>query len=191
MITVLIGCTKAPVDNKPTGAQSLPQITKVALVDKIGDLEPVALSGTLPENAIVSVYTPEIAGTKANSIMSYPTGAFSWTGTIPGGSKLVTLVGVGDSPPGIFTLMGVVPPITKYGPPEGITPDKFVFKITVNGALAVEKSVSRADLSKWTTIDLDLSMVPGNNTKLVFSVEGILVGRVLPYWGDPQFISGG
>jgi hypothetical protein len=154
----------------------------ISLTERLNEMQPFSLSGTMPENARIRVDSVALGGTVAKAVTSYPTGAFTWTGPVTPNSKLVALVGLAPAPPGIFPVMGLIPPITRYGPP-GEPPKGLRYTIEANGLIVARAEIPRDGLQRWTNVEVDLSGVSGDRVELRFVVEGIFEGPVLPYWG--------
>jgi hypothetical protein len=194
-LLLIAGCLKTPPaqqsNNQPkpppvyTPPPSPESLVSVALDDDMRMLKPYTTSGVIPEGVNVRVDPVVVSTTTSEAISCYPLGAFVWVGQIPPRSTIKTMVGLADAPPGVFPVMGLVPPITRYGPQDARPPKGLRYVIQMNGKTIIDKEVPRDKATKWTPVELPLSTVSSDAISLTFITEGIFEGRVLPYWVNP------
>ncbi len=182
----LIGCNPS-IDIPDLSVQSGTP-APVFLIDHVNSMEVIAHTGELSSEGEVLSEIVKIRDTVARSVGSRFTGAFSYTGDIQENSRLTTLIGVGQAPLELFNVFSMVPPINRYGPSEGEPPMGSVFRIHVNDELVFEQEIDREAYDIWHPVTVDLSDHAGDRVEIRFSTEGILVGTILPWWGNAQIV---
>lgn len=187
LVVFAMGCggrVEVPDLTKPSGGPS-----PVFLIDQTGSMVAIDAEGKPVPDQSVRLDIVKIGDTVARAITSRSTAAFTWTGRIPPKARLTCLVGVGDAPVELFNVFSMIPPINAYGRKDVRPPSGIRFRLTADGQEVFVKELSREELTEWSTVTVDLSSHAGENVKLEFSGEGILVGTVLPYWGHPQIVA--
>ncbi len=185
LIFIHPGC-KPPIE-VPDLRESSDGPGPIFLVDTPGNLEVIDSDGVPVDGEEVRIDNCKIADTVVRSIASRSTGSFTWRGDIPENARLSAHLGIGEAPIYLFSVMGIIPPINRYGPQTGEPPEGVLFTLLANGQKVFDVELPR-DAATWTPININLAPYAGDDVELTFMVEGIVVGTKLPYWGHPEIL---
>ncbi len=186
LLGLIIGCARPitlPDFRTPAGGPS-----PVFLIDEIDSMTVVDRDGYPVPDETVRVDNVKIVNTVARAVAS-PTGSFTWSGDIPPEARLVCLIGIGDAPPGVFNRIGAIPPINRYGGDDIDPREGAKYSLYANGERVIEVQLAPEEMHQWTPITINLADYAGENVTLTLTVEVIIVGTKLPYWGHPEILA--
>jgi len=188
LLSLLIpGCLPSYV--VPDLSTPSPGPATIFLLDHAASMSLVDFDGNSSGDDASVLFEPvKIGDTVTRALSARSTGAFLWTGDIPENAKFTALLGVGDASVGLFNVGGIVPPISRYGPADTEPSFDIIFRIHLNGLNILEEKITQDDFDSWLPVTLDLADFAGENIKLLFTIEGVIIGTKIAWWGNPQIV---